>query len=172
VAHDAAIVARQHTQNGMQAPPNVQRVADHGGVRVQAFSPETIAYDRHRLTLIGCHIQPPDRTADAEHIEEIRAGSYLPNSFVARIRPPTGISQPGIECQVLKDSCMSQVAVFTGGYCSAESYQPVRLPGAQVVQKSSLWRRCRWSRWSQCPTLEKQPQRKRAWASYGRLRRA
>ena len=101
---------------------------------MQAFSPETIAHDRRRLTLIGFRIQAPDRTADAKDIEEIRAGRDLPDSFVASIRAPTGISKPGIECQVLKDSCMSQVAVPAGGYGSAESYQPVRLPCAQVIQ--------------------------------------
>src|SRR5262249_49631358 len=111
VSHDAAIVARQHAQDGIQAPPDVQGCTHDVWLRVQPPPPESVAHDGDRPALVRFRVEPADRTANTEDIEKIRTGRHLPGNFVERGHLPIRIAEPGIACQILKYARMSEVVV-------------------------------------------------------------
>src|SRR5438045_1248918 len=104
------------------------------GIGVETLAPKAVAHDCHRVTLVRWRVQTAKRTADAEHIEEIRAGRHLPGNFVAPGRIPIRVAEAGAEGHVLKNPGILEVAVPGSADHIANPHQSVWPAGAHIVE--------------------------------------
>ena len=134
MAQDAAIIPRQHAQNGIKAAVELERAANNVGIGVQALAPETVAHHRGLAAFVTLRVQVAQSRADAEDIEEIGAGGHLPGDLVVRSDAPIHIEKAGFKRQILKDSGAPKIAISGVADFGVYAGQSVRLAGAQIVQ--------------------------------------
>src|SRR5262245_35076276 len=103
MTQNAAIVARQRTQNCIDLAAYPDRVTNGAGIRVQTLAPEAVADHGDGTPLIGLRVQPAERTADTEDVEEISTGSHCPGNFAVSARIPLRVAEADIEGQPLKN---------------------------------------------------------------------
>ena len=86
VTHHAAIIGRQHADQGVRPPVHLQDTAKRGGVGGETLAPEAVAHHCDRAAFVVLGVEASGGRMDAEQVEELGLVSIAQTTSLRPVR--------------------------------------------------------------------------------------